>query len=71
MYMKKIKIQKLRYYDIEKRLKTNSYRISRYGKGNHIIFTDEIHTISIPRKTTINRMLLRRLIKENNINITL
>ncbi len=67
--MENVKVKELRYRDVEKLLKTNGYRIARYGKGNHVIFTDEIHTITIPRKQTVNRMLLRRLVKENNITL--
>ncbi len=66
------KIKDYKFLEVQKILTKNGFHIKRYAKGNHIVFEDDkLRTIVIPRKTTINRMLFRRLVKENSIDVNL
>lgn len=48
-------------------LRQNGYVFNRCN-GDHIIFTNDINTISVPyHGKQLNRMITRRLIKENNL----
>ncbi len=48
-------------------LRQNGYVFSR-NSGDHVIFCNDVNTISVPYKGKgLNRMLVRRLIKENNL----
>lgn len=48
-------------------LRQNGYVFNRCS-GDHIIFTNDINTISVPyHGKQLNRMITRRLIKENNL----
>ena len=48
-------------------LRQNGYVFNRCN-GDHIIFTNDINTISVPYDgKQLNRMITRRLIKENNL----
>ena len=48
-------------------LRRNGYVFNRYS-GDHVLFTNDVNTISIPfHGKEINRMLAQRLIKENNL----
>ena len=52
--------------DFERLLKANGYSLDRQ-KGDHNIWTNGSNTISITAGRPINRMLARRIIKENNL----
>lgn len=48
-------------------LRRNGYVFQRYS-GDHQIFSNDRNTISIPyHGKNINRMMVQRLIKENNL----
>ena len=48
-------------------LRQNGYVFNRTS-GDHVIFTNDINTISVPyHGKQLNRMIARRLIKENNL----
>lgn len=49
----------------ERVLKDNGYILKR-SKGSHVVYTDGEHDIVMNRN--INRMLAKRLIKENNLD---
>lgn len=52
-----------------KLLKTNGFYLLR-STGGHQIYSNGTRSVSIPvHNKTINRMLSRRLIKENNLRI--
>ena len=52
--------------DFERLLKANGYRLDRQ-KGDHNIWTNGNNTISITAGKQPNRMMVRRIIKENNL----
>lgn len=52
--------------DFERLLKANGYSLDRQ-KGDHNIWTNGKNTISITAGKPPNRMVIRRIIKENNL----
>ena len=52
--------------DFEKILRKNGFVLNR-SKGSHDIYKKGERHISIPHRTDINCMLMRRLIRENNL----
>lgn len=62
-------IREYSYRDVERILKNNGYSKARTGKGDHQIFTNGIHNIPIPKKSTVNRMLFRRMIKTYDLKL--
>lgn len=55
------------FRDFRALLRRNGYVFQRYS-GDHIIFSNDRNTISVPfHGKEINRMLALRLIKENNL----
>ena len=55
------------FRDFRALLRKNGYVFQR-NSGDHIIFSNDVNTISIPfHGKEINRMLAQRLIKENNL----
>ena len=51
-------------------LDSNGYYLLRTTKGSHKIYSDGVHTISIPTKNKmVNKMLFARLVRENNLII--
>ena len=55
------------FRDFRALLRRNGYVFQRHS-GDHLIFTNDVNTISIPfHGKEINRMLAQRLIKENNL----
>ena len=55
------------FRDFRALLRRNGYMFDRYS-GDHVIFTNDANTISIPyHGKSLNRMLTLRLIKENNL----
>ena len=46
----------------------NGFKLHRKGKGDHMIYIRGSATISLPTaKKSVNRMMFKRLCKENNI----
>lgn len=55
------------FRDFRSLLRRNGYVFQRTS-GDHIIFCNDINTISVPyHGKNLNRMLALRLIKENNL----
>lgn len=55
--------------DVSKIMKNNGYYVVR-SSGDHTIYkNDNGNTISIPLSREPNKMLMRRLIKENNLKL--
>ena len=52
--------------DLERLLKANGFNLDRQ-KGDHNIWTNGNKTVSITAGRPINRMLARRIVKENNL----
>lgn len=51
-------------------LDSNGYRLLRTTKGSHKIYSDGVHTISVPTQNKmVNKMLFARLVRENNLII--
>ena len=54
--------------DAIKILTENGFKYHRKGKGDHMIYIRGGNTVSLPTaKKSINRMLFKRICKENNI----
>ena len=55
------------YREFRLLLRDNGYVFQRQN-GDHVIFTNDTNTISIPNHgKKLNKMICRRLIKENNL----
>lgn len=55
------------YRDFRSLLRRNGYVFDRCS-GDHCIFTNDVNTISVPyHGKKLNRMIARRLIKENGL----
>ena len=52
--------------EFERLLKANGYTLDR-AKGDHNIWTNGQRTISVTAGRPPNKMVIRRLIKENNL----
>ena len=52
--------------EFEKLLRQNGYKLDRVN-GSHYIYTDGSNSICVKQK--INKMIARRLIKENNLTL--
>ena len=51
-------------------LDSNGYHLLRTTKGSHKIYSDGVHTISVPTQNKmVNKMLFARLVRENNLII--
>lgn len=51
-------------------LDNNGYSLLRTTKGSHKIYSDGVHTISVPTQNKmVNKMLFARLVRENNLII--
>ena len=51
-------------------LDSNGYQLLRTTKGSHKIYSDGVHTISVPTQNKmVNKMLFARLVRENNLII--
>ena len=53
--------------DFTKFLRENGYRLISF-RGSHAKWTNGVNVISVPMVRDINPMLVRRLIKENNLH---
>ena len=51
-------------------LDSNGYHLLGTTKGRHKIYSDGVHTISVPTQNKmVNKMLFARLVRENNLII--
>ena len=65
--------KRFKFREFKEVLNKNGYYFARGGKGDHIIFKNkEGRTMSIPRSTTtINKFLVKRIVKEYGIDLSL
>lgn len=65
-----MRIKEYNTRDVIAILAANGYELLRTTKSSHNIYSDGVHTVSIPiQNKTVNKMLFARIVKENGLKI--